>query len=715
MAFRNTPFLTMATLVALASGAFARSEAQPAPNDRLRRIRPAVGHPLSFAVSAPARSLATAWAPPQTAAEEVREIEIPLQPLPGREPGGDTSAPLAGRPRATSDPVVQDLAPAPLMPLASLSFDGITNLDNANAFGFRVLPPDTNGDVGPQHFVQAVNLLVRVFDKSGTPLAPPFKMSSLFAPLGGLCASNDNGDPIVLYDSLADRWLLSQFAFAGASTPPYHQCIAISQTGDPGGSYFVYDFVLPGTKLNDYPHFGVWPDAYYMTDNQFQAPGLAFAGAGAFAFDRKKMLAGDPGATFLYFDLALFDATLGGMLPADLDGPAPPAGSPNVFAEFTADEFGDPADAVRLFNFHADFDHPAASSFSERPESPLAVAAFDPTLNTLAGACAGSTVGFTSRDDIDQPPLAAAPAAACNAKLDGISDRMLHRLQYRNFGDHETLVVTHTVDVNFAPPTSPTGHHAAPRYYELRRLPGSSFTVHEQASFAPDADHRWMGSAAEDGNGNLAVAYSVSSQTVFASLRYAGRLASDPPNGLFQGEATLHAGAGSQANTGSRWGDYSSLTVDPADDCTFWFTSEYYQATNSAGLITCSAAGALSNGCWSTRVGSFRFPTCISNPAADRTTLWPPNHKLIPVTVDFSAGSSATCALAVTSNEPVTGTGSGDTSPDWIVQDAHHVLLRAERSGGGNGRIYTITITCSDAGGSNSRQLTVRVPHDQGH
>jgi hypothetical protein len=685
---------------------------------RPRTVRPTIGSAARFAVSPPARSLpAPLWPASLLAGPEVHEVEIPLQPLP-RQEAAEAAAARAGASaaRPTSDPVVQSVAPAPSMPATSLSFDGISNLDNANAFGFRVLPPDTNGDVGPRHYVQTVNLLVRVFSKSGTPLTAPFKMSSLFAPLGGICASNDNGDPIVLYDELADRWLLSQFAIPAGTVPPFHQCIAISKSGDPTGAYFVYDFVMPGTKFNDYPHFGVWPDAYYMTDNQFQPPALNFAGAGAFAFDRKKMVAGDPTASFIYFDLALLDPGLGGMLAADLDGPRPPAGAPNTFIQFTADEFGDPADGIRLFDFHADFANPAASTFLERPESPLAVAAFDPTLNSRSGACAGSTTGFNGRDDIDQPPVPAVPAVSCNAKLDGISDRVLHRLQYRNFGAHETLVVNHTVDVNFTPSTSPTGHHAGVRYYELRRASGGPYTVNEQASFAPDTDQRWMGSAAEDSNGNLAAAYSVSSETVFASLRYAGRLASDPPNGLFQGEATLHAGAGSQANSASRWGDYSALSVDPADGCTFWFTSEYYQATDAAGLIPCAASGAPSSACWSTRIGRFRFPTCITTPSVDRNLiLWPPNHQLVPVPISYTAGSSATCSLSVTSNEPVAGTGPGDLSPDWVVQDAHHVLLRAERAGNGSGRIYTITITCSDSGGSNSRQLTMPVAHDQGH
>lgn len=612
------------------------------------------------------------------------------------------------------DPVLQTAAPQLSTPNPLFTFDGIDNFDNANAFGFRVLPPDTNGDVGPNHYVQTVNLLVRVFDKAGNPLTPPFKMSSLFAPLGGICATTDSGDPIVLYDPLADRWLLSQFGLPAGLVPPFHQCIAVSQTADPTGAWFVYDFVMPGAKLNDYPHFGVWPDAYYMTDNQFLAPAFFFAGGGVFAFERSKMLAGDPTASFIYFDLELLDPSIGGMLPADLDGAAPPAGTPDYFVYFTALNFGDPQDGLRIFEFRPDFAVPGNSTFTERPESPVAVAAFDPTFNSTSGPCPGSGTGFNSRDDFDQPPLPGNPAASCNARLDAIGDRVLHRLQYRNFGGHESLVVNHSVDVNFTPPTSATGYQGGVRYYELRRpLPGGNFFVNEQATFAPDTDNRWMGSAAMDGCGNLAVGYSVTSASTFPSVRYAGRLASDAPNGLFQGEASLFPGAGSQANSGSRWGDYSGLSVDPSDECSFWYTTEYYKPTDAVGGILCSPTGFFSNACWSTRIGTFRFPTCIANPAVSPTTLWPPNHKLVDVTVSYTAGAGASCSLSVASNEPVTGAGTGNFAPDWIVVDAHHVQLRAERSGQGEGRVYTITITCSDAGGSNTKEVSVTVPHDQ--
>jgi hypothetical protein len=291
----------------------------------------------------------------------------------------------------------------------------------------------------------------------------------------------------------------------------------------------------------------------------------------------------------------------------------------------------------------------------------------------------------------------------------------MHRLQYRNFGSHESLTVTQTVDVNMTPPTDTTGHQAGVRYYELRRAPGGAFSVNEQATFAPDTDHRWMGSAALDSNGNLAVGYSVSSATTYPSIRYAGRVTSDPPGGLFQGEGSLMAGAGSQANTASRWGDYSALTVDPSDGCSFWYTTEYYQVTNPEGRIPCphpsDPALGFSNACWSTRIGSFRFPTCVGAASVNKPVLWPPNHKLVNVTVDYTTGPDVTCSLSVSSDEPV-----GDTSPDWVVVDEHHVKLRAERDGTGDGRVYTILITCTDgSGNSSSFAVYVTVPHDQGN
>ncbi len=553
---------------------------------------PLIVQAVQFAESAPARDL-----PPATA----RVDDITKTPLPqgmviqvdGENVVENTMLPLP-RDSATSaaSSVDQDSAPAQAsqatalnIPAPITSFDGVSNQDNFNAFGFRVSPPDTNGDVGPSHYVQMVNLLVRVFDKSGNPLTSPFKLSSLFAPLGGQCTAEDAGDPIVLYDPLADRWLLSQFAFASVSSPPYHECIAISRTGDPTGTYFLYDFITPGNEFPDYPKLGVWPDAYYMTVNQFTNGG-PFNGTGAYAFERSKMLVGDATASLIYFNLnlAAFPEEIGGMLPSDFDGLIPPSpGRPNTFAYFIADESGDPQDALRLFDFHADFNNPSNSTFLERPESPLAVAAFDPR-------------SPTGRRDIVQPP----PATTSSA-LDAIADRLMHRLQYRNFGAAESLVTNHTVNVSGS--TTVGAYRASVRYYQLISS-GGAFSVAEQATYNPaDGNSRWMGSAAVDNRGNLAVGYSVSSTTVFPSIRYAGRLATDPPGGLFQGENEIIAGTGVQRDTSfNRWGDYSALAVDPVDDCTFWFTSEYYTAASQAS----STVG------WLTRIGSFKFAECAA-------------------------------------------------------------------------------------------------------
>jgi hypothetical protein len=499
----------------------------------------------------------------------------------------------------TADPVVQGVPPPAAIPAPLTSFEGISNQDNSSVYGGYVVPPDTVGDVGPNHYVQAVNLLFRVFSRTGTALTAPLPISTLFAPIGGICATSDDGDPIVLYDPLADRWLITQFADAS----PSHQCVALSRTGDPTGSYFLYDFPMPNSKFNDYPKFGVWPDAYYMSDNQFDP---AFEGAGVFAFNRAKMLAGDPTAGYIYFDLEGLDPSIGGLLPADVDGLTPPAaGAPNVFAYFTATEFGDAQDGLRLFNFHADFATPGNSTFTERPESPVAVASFDPTMNeSTDGGSPDCSPGirWDFEDDIPQPD--ASGLALCR-RLDSLSDRLMFRLQYRNFGTHESLVTTHSVDVNFSALTSSTGHKAGVRYYELRRaLPGGSYAVNEQASFAPDTQHRWMGSAAMDASGNLAVGYSVSGSSTFPSIGYAGRLAGDPPNGLSQGEATLQAGSNLNETTLSRWGDYSMLAVDPVNECTFWYTNEY-----TAPLAGCTGT---SPRCWRSRIGSFQFPSCAT-------------------------------------------------------------------------------------------------------
>ncbi|MFL6373717.1 MAG: carboxypeptidase regulatory-like domain-containing protein [Pyrinomonadaceae bacterium] len=472
------------------------------------------------------------------------------------------------------------------MPTPSLTFEGISEPDTV-AIGQGFLPPDTNGEIGPNHYVLTVNVGFRIYDRAGTPLVNLATIGSLFAALPGPCglpANANDGDAIVLYDQLADRWLISEFCVSVAD-PNNHQIIAISKTSDPTGAYYLYDFKMPNNDFNDYPHFGMWPDGYYMTDNEFDQAGTQSLGAGTFAFDRKKMIAGDPTATFIYFDLnaGCPAACLnGGMLPTDLDGfIPPPAGTPNTIAQFDADEYGaGHSDRIQTYAFHADFTTPANSTLTAKPDVP--VAAFDPR-----------EVPLGSRAIVPQPPG--------GVNLDVISDRLMFRLAYRNqvaLG-HESLVMAHTVNAAVNP-----AFRSGVRYYELQRPnPASNWGIFEQgtmAGAAGDTENRWMGSTALNNAGSQAVGYSVSSATVFPSIRYAGRLAGDAPGSLGQGEATLIAGAGVQTSTSNRWGDYSDMTVDPVDDCTFWYTQEYYPATGSAT--------------WHTRVGKFQFGPCPARP-----------------------------------------------------------------------------------------------------
>ena len=466
------------------------------------------------------------------------------------------------------------LTPVP-MPATSLSFDGLTNFDNIAAYNLVILPPDMIGDVGPDHYVQAVNSLFRVYDKSGTPLTAPIKLSQLFEPLGTPCAARNDGLPTVLYDPLADRWLISQYCY---NVPPFRQMIAVSTTGDPTGSYFVYEFVMPNVKINDFSKFGVWHDAYYMSTEEFL--GSDYAGAGLFAFDRAKLLAGRPDAGYIYFNRPSDSVERRrNFLPSDLDGlRPPPAGAPNTFVSYTADEYGDPQDAIRLFDFHADFVNTSNSTFTERSESPVAVAAFDPT-------------SVSGRTDIAQP--------APGDFLDANSDRVNYRVAYRNFGGRESLVFNQTVRLAQSP------YRAGVRLYEFQRTGAGPFGVTEQSTIGDATSSRWIGSAAQDHQGNLAVGYNFVNDGKEPSVLYSGRLAGEPA-GSFRQEGKLVIGTGVQKAFGWRWGDYSGMSVDPSDDCTFWLTSEYYtQESEDFSEFT-----------WLTRIGRFKFDECTAAPRA---------------------------------------------------------------------------------------------------
>jgi uncharacterized repeat protein (TIGR01451 family) len=499
------------------------------------------------------------------------------------------------------DPVVQHtLAPTPLIPSPILNFNGI----QFPGVGCNCAPPDTVGEVGETQFVQMVNEGFQVFDKAtGNSLLGPNSITSVWAGFGGVCETSGSGDPVVLYDQIANRWVISQFA---GSSIPTDECVAVSTTSDATGSYFRYAFHL-GSNFFDYPHLGVWPDGYYMSMNVFNSSGTAFLGPQAFAFDRTAMLAGLP-AVFVTPGIT------GGpnedtFLPADLDGSIlPPLNAPHTFVQFPGNN------TYKVRHFHADFATPANSTFTLFASPPAA--------------------GFTTLCPNSRACVPQLGGTGGNA-LDGIGDRLMFRLAYRNFGDHESLVGNFTVSA---------GGVAGVRWFELRNVTAGPVTVAQESTFQPDTTWRWMGSAAMDSAGNLAVGYSASSATINPQLRYAGRLATDPPNTLGQGEAHLFDGTGSQNGTGNRWGDYSSLTVDPVDDCTFWYTSEYYATTGQFN--------------WRTRIGSFKFAEC-GTPAF---TL-----NVTPQDVAVCAGDPASYTVEVGSvsdfDSPVTLSATGNPAP----------------------------------------------------
>jgi len=491
------------------------------------------------------------------------DVSLPLRVIPARPliPGLELEASPNPRPVSRHkdglDTVRQTSVPQASMPATTLNFDGM------GVVSCNCAPPDTNGEVGATQYVQMVNGGFQVFDKStGASVLGPAGIATVWTGFGGVCQTNGDGDPVVIYDQLADRWVISQFA---GSTVPTDECIAVSTTSDATGTWNRYGFHL-GTDFFDYPHLGVWPDAYTMTMNVFNSAATAYLGPQPFAFDRAAMLAGTTATFVTTRDTAVFNSGNDGMLPADLDGSTlPPAGSPAPFMAIGLNS------TWPLYRFHVDFTTPANSTFTSPGSlTPAAFTALCPTTR----ACVPQ-VGVT------------APSY-----LDAIGDRAMFRLAYRRFADaHEALVGNMSVSSNGV---------AGVRWFEISHATSGTPAFVQQSTYQPDLTWRWMGSAAMDRNGDLALGFSASSTTINPQIRYTGRLAGDTANTMTQGEGTLISGTGSQTVTGNRWGDYSDMTVDPVDDCTFWFTSEYYSATGQFN--------------WRTRIGNFKFSSCGSTP-----------------------------------------------------------------------------------------------------
>ncbi|MEI8080682.1 MAG: PKD domain-containing protein [Actinomycetes bacterium] len=478
---------------------------------------------------------------------------------------------LEGQAVQQADSAVQTKTGPANMPEPIVNFEGVSNLDS-------VYPPDTDGSVGPNHYVQMVNVHTAVYDKSGTLLYGPFTPNSLW-PAGDPCRNTNDGDPITLYDRYHDRWVLSQFGLPNYPNGPYYQCIAISKTPVPTNvpaDWWVYSFVVSTTKMNDYPKLALWPDGLYMTANQFTG-GDSWGGAGVWAFDYAKMLAGQA-TTFQFIDLYNANPSFGGMLPVEMEGPdQPPAGTPAFFVEVDDSSWIGPVDALRIWKFHVDWANPANSTFGVggQPDYTLPVDNFNLLPCTVSG----------SRGCIPQP--------GTSVKLDAIGDRLMYRATYRNFGDHSSIVFNHTV---LGSGTDVAGL----RWYEVRDAETTP-VIYQQGTFAPDdGGYRWMASMAMDHVGNMGLGYSISSGSIYPSIRYVGRLTGDPLGTMSQGEANVITGSGAQTGTASRWGDYSAMAIDPVDDCTFWYTQEYIQTTGTTS--------------WQTRIASFKFPSCSLGP-----------------------------------------------------------------------------------------------------
>ena len=556
------------------------------------------------------------------------------------------------------DPALQSAAPALLVPTTSTNFDGVGQGFSGPAGTFTVnsAPPDTNGDVGPNHYVQIVNTDFAVFNKTGTALFGPVPINTLWSGFGGGCQTNNDGDPVAIYDPIANRWVISQFSVTGANggTVPFLQCVAVSQTADPTGSYFRYSF--PYTGFNDYPKMGVWPDGYYTTFNMFNAAGTAFQGAKICAYDRAKMLTG-AAATQQCFNTS---TSFGGLLPSDLDGSRlPPAGSPNYVLAL-----GSTANTLAFWKFHADFTTPANSTFTG--PTTLATAAY-------SEACGGGTC---------------IPQSGTTQQLDSLADRLMFRLAYRNFADHEALVVNHSITA---------GSSTGVRWYEVRLANGTP-SIFQQGTYAPDASFRWMGSIAMDQTGNMGLGFSVSSSSLHPQIHYTGRLVTDTAGTMPQGEGTILNGPGSQTANLSRWGDYSMMAVDPSDDCTFWYTTEYLPANGTFN--------------WKTRIGSFKFPNCGAAATNDFSISASPNA----LTLGQNATGTSTISTAVVSGTAetvslsVSGTPAGATaslSPTSVTAGGSSTLtVNAGTAAGGT---YTLTVTGTSPSATHSTTVTLTV------
>ncbi len=462
-----------------------------------------------------------------------------IQPIPPGERKRAWKNDLIGNKSIENPPINMDVPENTEMSDPALQEEYTSNEDYWPLYNFLglgnvngVFPPDTEGDVGLNHYFLMINSSFAIYDKTGIQLYGPADNSTIWNGFPGPWSGTNDGDPIVVYDELADRWFVSQFA-VNTSDGSFWELVAISETADPTGAYYRYAFEFP--YFNDYPKFGVWPSAYLGTFNYFNPGSMTYRGGGAVVMERDAMLAGDPEAQIILFGS---NSSKYSILPADFDGTPPPDGEPAYFAHMNTTG----NKQLEVWKATINWSNPTSSTYT--------------LANSLVVETFNANVGTVPQPNTTQ-------------RLSSIAGSLMYRLQYRNFGSYQTLVANHTVNVSA---------RAAIRWYELRKS-GTNWTVYQQGTYAPDNDFRWMGSIAMNTNGNIALGYSVSSSTTFPSIRYTGRTAGAPLGTMNIPETVIVDGLAAQTNV-DRWGDYSAMSVDPSDDSTFWYTQMYRLSSN---------------------------------------------------------------------------------------------------------------------------------------
>jgi len=460
---------------------------------------------------------------------------------------------LSGRQPFVADLAEQDLKIAPpVSAKVGLNLEGIPN--SANGQGLEGIPSDNNLAAGATQVVEVINTAWQVFNKkTGKSEFGPQQISAIFTGMSGLCGQGQTffwTDPIVMYDQIANRWIITQIA-ADSNFTTGNECIAVSTSSDATGKYHRYAYTFGTNVFNDYDKLAVWPDAYYASYNLFSPN--SFIAADACAYDRAAMLKGAKAKVVCFQNPNEF-----ALLPSNLDGATmPPKGEPNFFVDLAT------TSSLHLYRFHVDFAKPKNSKFT----GPVNI-----KVTTFNLACGGGGC-------IPQP--------GTTQKLDSLGDRLMFRLAYRNFGDHEALVASHSVGTSKAA--------SGERWYEIRD-PNGSPKVFQQGTVTHGANSLWMGSIAMDKVGDMALGFSESNaSTVHPSLSFTGRVPSDPKNKM-ESVARIFTAKGSATDAG-RWGDYSSMVIDPSDDCTFWYVNQYLATVGKAIDFH-------------TRLASLKFPTC---------------------------------------------------------------------------------------------------------